>query len=191
MGIENSKRIKIIVRKMKVVVGSKNPVKIESVKEAFSKYFDDFEIESSNVESGVPDQPVGDDTFTGARNRARDLMQFNPGFDFYVGIEGGIAQQFNRWFAFGCMCIIDKNGEEAFGTSPHFELPKIVTDQLLAGKELGDVMDEIMNTQNSKHKDGAIGFFTNGVMNRKELYLQGLIVALAPFVHKNLYFTDN
>lgn len=175
---------------MKVIVGSKNPVKIESVKEAFSKYFDDVEIESSEVESGVPDQPIGDDTFIGARNRAAKLFDANPEFDYCVGIEGGIANKFGKWFAFGCMCVIGKNGDEAFGTSPHFELPKIVTDQLLDGKELGDVMDEIMNTKKSKHRDGAIGFFTNGVMNRKELYLQGLIVALAPFVHKNLYFTD-
>jgi inosine/xanthosine triphosphatase len=175
---------------MKIIVGSKNPVKIESVREAFSKYFDAIEIESLNVESGVPDQPIGDDTFRGARNRARNLMQLKPGFDFYIGIEGGIAQQFGKWFAFGCMCIIDENGDEAFGTSPHFELPQKVTNNLLEGKELGDVMDELMNTQNSKHKDGAIGFFTNGVMNRKELYLHGLIVALAPFVHKNLYFKD-
>ena len=54
--------------------------------------------------------------------------------------------------------------------------------------ELGYVMDRITNTENTKLKSGAIGFFTNGVMDRKELYIQGLIVAMAPFLHKDLYF---
>ena len=47
-----------------------------------------------------------------------------------------------------------------------------------------------MKTENSKVKGGAIGFFTNDVMDRKELYLGGLIVALVPFLHKKLYFKN-
>jgi inosine/xanthosine triphosphatase len=108
--------------------------------------------------------------------------------DYFVGIEGGIVKQFEKWFAFGCMCIVDREGRVGFGLSPHFELPQNVVEKLLLGIELGDVMDEIMNQQNTKQKHGAIGFFTNGVMNRKELYVEGLKVALIPFLHKKMYF---
>jgi len=180
---------------MKILVGSKNPVKIASVREAFANYFEKIEIVGIEVESGVASQPINDETFIGAQNRAEKLRKLNDeenlGAELFVGIEGGIEKQFDRWFAFGCMCVIDKEGRIGFGTSPHFELPQCVVEKLLQRIELGDVMDEIMNQQNTKQKHGAIGFFTNGVMNRKELYIEGLKVALIPFLHKEMFFNQN
>ncbi len=177
---------------MKILVGSKNPVKIASVKEAFANYFDNLEVVGIEVESGIPVQPVNDETFVGAQNRVMKLKDLNDkqnlSSDFFVGIEGGIVKQFDKWFAFGCMCISDKEGRIGFGTSPHFELPDYVVEKLLEGTELGDVMDEIQNQQNTKQKHGAIGYFTNGVMNRKELYIEGLKVAIIPFLHKEMFF---
>ena len=177
---------------MKILVGSKNPVKIKSVEKAFSLYFENITVEGINVDSGVPVQPVNDETYIGAQNRASKLKEMNDkqnlGADFFVGIEGGIAKQYNRWFAFGCMCIIDNENNIGFGNSPNFELPDIIVKKLLTGTELGEVMDEILNQQNTKQKQGAIGFFTNGVMNRKELYIGGLKVAIIPFLHKEMFF---
>ena len=177
---------------MKILVGSKNPVKIDSVEEAFSKYFTKVSVEGIEVNSDVSIQPVNDETYTGAQNRALRLKEINDAqslaADFFVGIEGGIVKQFNRWFAFGCMCIVDNENNIGFGNSPHFELPEFVVTKLLNGIELGDVMDKIMNEQNTKQKHGAIGFFTNGVMNRKELYVEGLKVAIIPFLHKEMFF---
>ncbi len=176
----------------KVLVGSENPVKISSVETAFLKYFDKVEVSGFNVESKVPAQPVNEETFEGAKNRALALLQKNQveslNADFFVGIEGGIIKTYNRWFAFGGMCIINKEGQTGFGTSPHFELPQKIIDDLLNGIELGDVMDKIQNEQNTKQKHGAIGFFTNGRMSRSELYVPGLITALIPFLHPDLFF---
>jgi inosine/xanthosine triphosphatase len=176
---------------MKILVGSKNPVKIASVEEAFSNYFTNISADGIGVDSGVSNQPINDETYAGAQNRAKRLKEINDsqnlGADFFVGIEGGITKQFGRWFAFGCFCIIDKNNFIGFGNSPYFELPDIIVEKLLNGMELGDVMDEILNEQNTKQKHGAIGFFTNGVMNRKELYVEGLKVAVIPFLHKDLF----
>jgi inosine/xanthosine triphosphatase len=175
-----------------ILVGSKNPVKISSVEEAFVKYFSDIKIMGYEVESGVSAQPINNETFIGAQNRAMKLKNLNDeqnlAAEYFVGIEGGITKQFNKWFAFGCMCVINKEGQIGFGASPHFELPGVVVDKILKGIELGDVMDEIINQQNTKQKHGAIGFFTNGVMNRKELYIEGLKVAIIPFLHKEMFF---
>jgi inosine/xanthosine triphosphatase len=177
---------------MKILVGSKNPVKISSVEDAFKNYFDNIEVIGIEVESGVSVQPINNETFTGAQNRALRLKEINDtqnfGAELFVGIEGGITKQFDKWFAFGCMCVMDNYGRVGFGTSPHFELPQSVVDKLLQGIELGHVMDEIVNQQNTKQKHGAIGFFTNGVMNRKELYIEGLKVAVIPFLHKEMFF---
>lgn len=176
---------------MKILVGSKNPVKIEAVRESFEKYFENLEIAAFEVESGVSVQPVNDETFVGAQNRASNLFDLNKrenlNADFFVGIEGGIIQIFGKWFAFGCMCVMDKGGKVGYGTSPHFELPDSVIEKLLSGIELGDVMDEIMRQENTKQKMGAIGYFTNGIMHRKDLYIAGLTVAVIPFLHDKLY----
>lgn len=175
----------------KILVGSQNPVKIASVEEAFGKYFSDIAVTGFNVESRVSDQPVNEETFDGAKNRALALQEKNREenlhADFFVGIEGGISEIYSRWFAFGCMCIVDSNGKTGYGTSAHFELPRRVVEKLLGGNELGDVMDEIQNQSNTKQKHGAIGFFTKGIMNRSELYVPGLVTALIPFLHKELF----
>jgi inosine/xanthosine triphosphatase len=177
---------------VKILVGSNNPVKIKSVEEAFSIYFDNLEVIGIDVNSGVSVQPVNDETFIGAQNRALRLKELNGkdklNADLFVGIEGGIINIFEKWFAFGCMCVVDINGNVGFGTSPHFELPQNMVEKLLQGIELGVVMDEIMNESNTKQKHGAIGFFTNGVITRKELYIEGLKVALVPFLHKEMFF---
>ncbi len=175
----------------KVLVGSQNPVKIHSVKDAFEKYFENVEVIGFKVNSKVSDQPVNEETFEGAKNRAFELINKNKkdnlNADYFVGIEGGIIQIYSKWFAFGCMCIADKDGKTGFGTSAHFELPKGIIDELLNGKELGDVMDEIQNKFNTKQKHGAIGYFTNGVLGRTELYVPGLITALIPLLHQELF----
>ena len=177
---------------MKVLVGSHNPVKIEAVKESFSKYFDNVEVIGIKVNSKVSDQPINEETFEGAKNRALELKRINEeknlGAKFFVGIEGGIIKLYSKWFAFGTMCIIDDKGRISFGTSPHFELPESIVKHLLAGTELGDVMDKIPEEYNTKQKGGAIGFFTKNVMDRKNLYVHGLVVALIPFINENLYF---
>ncbi|MDP3147730.1 MAG: inosine/xanthosine triphosphatase [Ignavibacteria bacterium] len=176
---------------MKILVGSKNPVKIESVREAFSNYFDSLEVSGREVDSKVSNQPINHETFTGAKNRADALFllakEENLSIDYFVGIEGGIIEEHNQWFAFGCICILNSAGKISFGTSSLFPLPSIIVKELLNGKELGHVIDEIAKDENTKQKGGAIGYLTKGVIGRKALYEQGIISALVPFLHPQLY----
>jgi inosine/xanthosine triphosphatase len=176
---------------MLILVGSKNPVKIESVKEAFDKYFPDVTVRGVEVSSGVPDQPVNDDTFNGAKNRADALYKINEtdnlNAQYFVGIEGGIINICDKWFSMGCICIINDQGKVGFGTSSHFSLPKKIVDKLLSGIELGHVIDSLTDQHNSKQKSGAIGFLTKEVIIRKDLYTQGIITALIPFINAELF----
>ncbi len=180
---------------MRILVGSKNPVKINASKEAFEKYFNNVEVIGINVESGVPAQPVEDQVLQGAKIRAGNLfglnMKRNLNAEYFVGIEGGIAKLSNRWFSFGGICILNAQKQAGYGTSPLFELPAPIIKQLLEGKELGDVMDELQNKENTKQKHGAIGFLTGGVMNRKELYVSGIITAMVPLIKPDLFFNGN
>ena len=177
--------------KLKILVGSKNPVKIESVREAFAYYFDSLEVSGREVDSKVSAQPIDDETFKGAKNRAKALVKLakeeNLSADYFVGIEGGIIEEHDQWFALGCICIMNSKGETSIGTSALFPLPSIIVTELLNGKELGEVIDAIANDENSKQKGGAIGYLTNGIITRKELYKQGIISALVPFLHPVLF----
>jgi inosine/xanthosine triphosphatase len=176
---------------MLILVGSKNPVKIESVNEAFLNYFHDIDVRGIDVNSGVPDQPVNDDTFKGARNRAEALIKINVEnkleAEYMVGIEGGIMNICDNWFSLGCICIMNKEGKVSFGTSSHFGLPKQIIDQLLQGIELGTVIDSLTDQHNSKQKSGAIGFLTKNIITRKDLYTQGIISAIIPFLNPTLF----
>jgi len=171
----------------KILIGSKNPVKVAATNDAFGKYFDRIEILPLSVSSGVSDQPVNEETYEGARNRVRRLKEINDheilNADYFVGIEGGIAYHFEKWFAFGVICIMNNAGKIGFGTSIHFELPEKIVDSLLKGEELGLLMDQISGDQDTKIKGGAIGYFTKGVINRRDIYVQGLIAALIPFMN--------
>ena len=57
---------------MKILMGTKNPGKIEGAKQAFEKYFDNVEIEGISVSSEVGDQPVNEEIFQGAKNRVKN-----------------------------------------------------------------------------------------------------------------------
>lgn len=76
---------------IKIIVASKNPVKIDAVKDGLKAFLkESFEITGVSVPSGVSDQPMSDaETLEGAESRVKNARQLFPGFDYYVGIEGG------------------------------------------------------------------------------------------------------
>ncbi|NPV50534.1 MAG: inosine/xanthosine triphosphatase [Candidatus Methanofastidiosum sp.] len=176
---------------MKVLVGSKNPVKIDAVKEAFSSYFKDIEVEGVEVGSSVPDQPIDEETFEGAEHRAKVIKKLNEkaniGASYFVGIEGGVINIYSKWFGIGVVCIIDEKDNLGFGTSPMFELWGDAIEEVLDGKELGDVMAEVTGDSEVKRKGGAVGYLTDGVVVRKDLYTSALKVALIPLMKEDLY----
>ena len=84
----------------KIIIASKNPVKINATLSGFQKMFpnEQFEIECISVPSDVSEQPKNDsETFFGAQNRASNACKEKPGADFCVGIEGGIEEKIPIW----------------------------------------------------------------------------------------------
>lgn len=85
-----------------VAVGSKNPVKVNSVRNTLTAAFGGrtIEVEGFDVPSGVPDQPWGDDeTRQGALNRAQAAhaayctQHSGAAPDYAVGLEGGVGEE--------------------------------------------------------------------------------------------------
>ena len=176
----------------KVLIGSENNVKIESARQSFSRFFKPVEIQGLPADPGVPDQPINEETFTGAQNRAEHVKRINDeqglNANFFVGIEGGILQLYNRWFQFSVICILDQHHRESFGTTGLYELPNWIVEKLLAGSELGHIIDELAQDSNTKEKQSTIGFLTNGEVDRLKNNTRAITFALVPFLQENLYF---
>jgi len=173
---------------LKILVGSQNPVKVAAAKEIFSQYFPEYSLDCQGMHapSGVPDQPLGeDDTRIGAENRVKHLIKHHQA-DFYCAMEGG-ANQFSYGPATFAFVVISNGKQTSIGRSCNLPLPQSVYDKLLAGEELGHVMDDLFNTENIKQKGGAIGLLTNHLATRESSYTQALLLAMAPFNHPELY----
>ncbi len=172
-----------------VVVGSHNPVKVEAVREAFAHVFpdDEFIFIPCSAASGVPDQPFGsEETKRGARNRAEDCRLKNEG-DFFVGLEGGIEEEGEEYWAAAWMCMIDREGTYGYGKTSSFLLPPRMAELIKEGKEQGHAADIAFETNNSKQEGGTVGILTKGIITRKDFYRDALILALIPFIQTSLY----
>lgn len=171
-----------------VVVGSKNPVKVKAVQEAFEALLSDTLVQciGVNAPSNVADQPMTDDeTRIGAENRVAFCSQHHQA-DYYVAMEGGVDCLSYGPATFAYVVIADHN-TQSVGRSAELPIPLSVYEALQQGQELGDVMDDLFNTKNIKQKGGAIGLLTNGVESRQSNYRQALILAMAPFLHGALF----
>ena len=165
---------------MKVVVGSSNPVKVGAVIESFRQYYPDCEVVSQKVSSGIAEQPMSEEeTVQGTTNRAIAALEYG---DFGVGLEGGVTMIGGALFECAWCVVVDKNGKKGMGGGLYFELPKKVAEKIMAGGELGPIMNELTGEDNVKEKSGAIGIFTRGRLDRKTAYVQLVTSALIKFV---------
>ncbi len=175
----------------KVLVGSKNPVKLNATKQAFKKVFPEvsFSFDVRSVESGVSDQPMGSiETYTGALNRVNELSQRDESVAYYVGIEGGIELVNGEMEVFAWVVIKDSDGRCGKSKTGTFYLPKKIVELVESGKELGSASDIVFGESNLKQKAGTIGKLTKGIISREKYYVEAVVLALVPFVNASEYF---
>jgi len=174
--------------KIKVLVGSKNPVKIQCTLQAFQKVFSNHSIEVNGVSvpSGVSDQPMTDlETLLGAENRAKAL-QSSYEADYFVGIEGGLETVDEDMEAFAWI-YIQGPGKQGKARTATFQLPKKIQSLINQGIELGVADDMVFKRENSKQGNGAVGILTHDLINRADYYEPAVVLALIPFVNPDLY----
>lgn len=151
---------------MKIIVGSSNPTKIESVKSIFSNA----EVEGLEVSSMVSAQPFSDEeTLEGAINRARECANSVKGA-FGIGLEGGVTQIENDLFLCNWGALVDDKGNVYIASGARIPLPDEISEELHTGKELGDVMDVFAKKNGVRKKEGAIGIFTNENIDRMSMF---------------------
>ena len=171
---------------MRIAVGSTNPVKLAAARalEAYGPCT----LIAVDATSGVSHQPMDEDeTRDGAINRARDALAKVTDATYGLGIEGGVRDDGERMWCFACCAIVDRGGKTGTGFSGEFQLPPAVRARILAGGELGPVMDELLHRKDVKKQEGAVGVLTKGAIARAEQLRPGVIYAFIPFLNGDMY----
>lgn len=167
---------------IRITIGSTNPVKIAAAKAVLRKAFRNADFKSIEVPSGVPEQPWGDEqTRLGAFNRAR-MALLETGAAFGIGLEGGLIETSAGLMTCAWCAMVDGEGKVGYGGGVHMLLPPVVADILQEEGELGPAMDQLINEEGTKERQGAVGILTNGLSNRQAAYEQLVAMAAAPFV---------
>lgn len=173
----------------KIIVASKNPVKIQAALQGFQEMFPEetFEVEGISVASGVNAQPMGsEETLQGAMNRLEAARKARPEADYWVGIEGGNiatkdAMEVMAWI------VIQSPKQKGRARTAGFFLPPRVIELVQQGYELGHADDIVFGVSNSKQTGGSSGLLTDNVMTRMRFYTPAVILALIPFKKPELY----
>ncbi|MBD3366150.1 inosine/xanthosine triphosphatase [candidate division WWE3 bacterium] len=175
---------------MKVIVGSKNPVKLGAVVSAFEAMFPgiSFEFEGVSVASGVSDQPMSEEeTLEGAEIRARNARESSPEATYWVGVEGGLEKDSFGLRCFSWVVVLGNSSCVGKGSSGSFYLPAKISSLIADGKTLGEADDLVFDRKDSSKKAGAIGLLTGGVINRETFYFPAVVRALIPHLNSDLY----
>jgi inosine/xanthosine triphosphatase len=153
---------------MKIIIGSNNPAKVAAVKNAF--HYQQTEFLSLDIASGVSEQPFSDEeTINGAINRAVGALQMGNG-DIGIGLEGGVQESTQGLLLCNWGALASKDKPPIIAGGARFLLPDVIAERLRAGEELGPVMEDYAKKKNVRKNEGAVGIFTNGLINRSEMF---------------------
>lgn len=172
-------------------MGSKNPVKIAATWEVLQRVHGNrVRVDGVPVESGVPDQPWGDEeTLRGALNRARQALT-TAGAELGVGLEGGLVEIDGRIFTCAWCAVARADGAMGIAGGANLLLPPPVAEAVRRGAELGPTMDAVTGMEDTKHRQGAIGILTRGYLDRQSAYEHILTLALARLLSPTYYRDD-
>ncbi len=170
---------------MKIIVGSKNPAKVEAVREILQDYphLKDAEVVGVEADSGMGDQPLSlEETTQGAVNRAKAVF---IDCDYAIGLEAGFMKVPNSKSGYMNVsaCAIYNGTESHLGLSSAFETPDKEVMRLVSEEGL-TLTDACLrtglekDTESARVTHGVIGTLTGGRVNRKEYVKQSLRMAL-------------
>jgi len=174
-----------------VVVASKSPAKIDAVRRAIERIaaiepsFSKAALRTVDVTGLAPKMPMTDrETIDGAKLRAQSATRgLTPPF-LSIGLEGGLSAEplttLTSWAA------ATDGTRWGYGAGGRIVLPDAVMAQVRAGRELGDVIDEMAGAS-IRSTRGAWGWLTKDLVGRKNALLTATLAALAPFYNTQLY----
>lgn len=182
---------------MIVLVGSTRPAKVEGARAALDAIaavdarFRGVSVETCDVTGVAPRMPMSlSEVVAGARARATALLS-RPRAEapaYAVGLEGGLhplPDSSQDWTLHTWAAVTDGR-RWGFGAGPALLLPRAVGLRVLAGEELGDVVDAMAGTP-VRGTRGAWGLLTRDLIGRRDAFRLAVLAAFAPFYHPAPY----
>ncbi|MCJ8009557.1 DUF84 family protein [Lederbergia wuyishanensis] len=156
---------------MKIAVGSKNAAKNKAAETVLRDIGYQNELFPINAPSNVSGMPFSDEeTMRGAMNRAEYCLTLGE-VDIAIGLEGGVTETPNGLFLINYGALAERSKETIVAGGARIKLPEEIAERLRAGEELGPVMEDYSKNKNVRSKEGAIGIFTHGMVNRDEMFM--------------------
>ncbi|MCP4169082.1 MAG: DUF84 family protein [Chloroflexi bacterium] len=172
---------------VKATVGSTSRPKLRAVRQALAGRWPNVTVDACDAPSGVGAQPFGAaETVLGASNRAQFALTHSSS-DLGIGLEGGIERGPGGDYLLGWVAILDGGGRLGAASTGRVLLPPRLAEEVRLGVELGPAIDRWLGRQGTRHDSGAIGVLTDGLVQRDAAFAQGVIFALAPFLHPDWY----
>jgi inosine/xanthosine triphosphatase len=174
------------VKPLQVFVGSGNPVKVRAVQDVLRALSFPARVRGLKVKTDVSDQPFDEEALQGAMNRAKSAIQ---GGDFGVGIEAGLmwSSALSDYFDVQYCAIIDRGGRITVGHGPGFTYPPRVLEKVKAGSTVGEAMERLTGIRRIGSREGAIGYLTEGRLDRKRLTESAVLMAMVPRIRREFY----
>lgn len=184
---------------MIIYVGSIRPAKVEAVREAVQSIaardprFGAAEIQPVDQSQAGPRMPMSEaEILDGARRRAESLIPVGgaEGEAFAVGLEGGLdrlalATDPAEYALKAWACVTDGR-RWSYGAGGAVVIPAAVAREVLAGRELGEVIDALAGGA-VRGTRGGWGLLTRDLVGRREAFRVAVLSAFAPFYNPTYY----
>jgi inosine/xanthosine triphosphatase len=173
-----------------VHVGSTRPAKVDGAREALEAIaridsrFLALSLESHDLTHIAPRQPMSTpEIIEGAMRRARELAREGA---LAIGVEGGLHQVMPTQWSLQSWAAVTDGARWGLGAGPAIVLPDAVVARVLAGQELGDVIDGIAGST-VRGTRGAWGVLTRDLIGRREAFRLAVLAAMAPFYNSRAW----
>jgi inosine/xanthosine triphosphatase len=106
-----------------------------------------------------------------------------------VGIEAGLmwSSALSDYFDVQYCAIIDRGGRITVGHGPGFTYPPRVLEKVKAGSTVGEAMERLTGIRRIGSGEGAIGYLTEGRLDRKRLTESAVLMAMVPRIRREFY----
>ena len=164
---------------MLILLGSKSGQKesiLRSALESFSGA--DFELVSLLADSGIAEQPLDTETTVrGSINRACSAAKIFAGeYDFSFGLEAGLEMVEGVYHFICVVTILNRDGQQSVGRSGSVPLPRDISERVLAGGYLSDMIREYRDKPElSADEKTAV----EDLINRKRFFTEAILDAWA------------
>ncbi len=171
-------------------VGSKNPAKVEAVREVLESYdfLKPFEMDYFDVFSGVREQPIGiEEIVLGSKNRAKNSF---INCDYSIGLESGLISPYSDSFLDVCSCSIYDGNNFYSGFSEAFEIPRYIVKMIFEENlDLSQATRKagLTNSEKIGNEKGIINILSGGRFTRAGQIKTALKMALIPLENARLY----